>query len=132
MYNEHNDSPSYNGYNFRRSSQTLGTRSRPFSYNNLKLYFLWGTFCPYDYVTWEREVESLFYSYAENGIASNQQWSLMKQPLRIRCRVGNHEGLGQGQPDVKFIESSMVVESLKVKEHSQAKIEENLKIHVVE
>ncbi|KAI5676624.1 hypothetical protein M9H77_07574 [Catharanthus roseus] len=29
MYNEHNDSYSYRGYNYRRSSQTLGTTSRP-------------------------------------------------------------------------------------------------------
>ncbi|KAI5683195.1 hypothetical protein M9H77_04423 [Catharanthus roseus] len=39
MYSEHNDSYNYRVYNCKRSSQTLGTTSRPFNYNNLKLLF---------------------------------------------------------------------------------------------
>ncbi|KAI5652996.1 hypothetical protein M9H77_30183 [Catharanthus roseus] len=49
MYDEQNDSYIYRGYNYKRSSQTLGTTSRPLSYNNLKLPLLWGNFGPYDY-----------------------------------------------------------------------------------
>ncbi|KAI5663504.1 hypothetical protein M9H77_22827 [Catharanthus roseus] len=42
----------------------------------------------------------------------------------IKCEVVNHERQGQGQSKVKFMELSMVKESLQVKELSQAKIEE--------
>ncbi|KAI5662306.1 hypothetical protein M9H77_21629 [Catharanthus roseus] len=117
MYNEHNDSYNYGAYSCGRSSQTLRTTSRPLSYNNLKLPFLWGTFGPYDYEAWEQEVELLFYFY---GIREEEKFqlvlkslsyeSLMKQAFRNRCGVDNHEGLGRGQPKVKFMESSMVEE----------------------
>ncbi|KAI5667722.1 hypothetical protein M9H77_17575 [Catharanthus roseus] len=43
-YEEYYDSYSHEGYNGRTSSQTLGTTSRPLSFNNLKLPLLWGTF----------------------------------------------------------------------------------------
>ncbi|KAI5681997.1 hypothetical protein M9H77_03225 [Catharanthus roseus] len=55
----------------------------------------------------------------------------MKQALRNRCGVVNHERKGQCQSKFKFIVSSMVEESPKVKELSQGKIED-LKIHVEE
>ncbi|KAI5664102.1 hypothetical protein M9H77_23425 [Catharanthus roseus] len=134
MCNEHNDSYSYGGYNCRISSQTLGTTSRPLNYNNFKLPLLGDTFCPYGYKALEQEVESLFYSYAvreeeklqlvlkflsyevnvwwdrnfENirriELQLIKTWSLMKQTLRIKCGVVNHERQGQGQSKVKFIE----------------------------
>ncbi|KAI5652525.1 hypothetical protein M9H77_29712 [Catharanthus roseus] len=59
-------------------------------------------------------------------------WGLMKQALKTKFGVGNHEGQRQGQLKVKFIESSMVKESPKVIELSQATIEESFKIHVLE
>ncbi|KAI5676631.1 hypothetical protein M9H77_07581 [Catharanthus roseus] len=62
-YEGYFDSYNCGGYNCRRNSQTLGTTSRPFSYNNLKLPLLCGTFGPYDYEACEKKVESLFYSY---------------------------------------------------------------------
>ncbi|KAI5671393.1 hypothetical protein M9H77_11757 [Catharanthus roseus] len=43
------DNYDYGGYNYRRSSQTLGTTSRSLSYNNLKLPLVCGTLGPYDY-----------------------------------------------------------------------------------
>ncbi|KAI5681064.1 hypothetical protein M9H77_02291 [Catharanthus roseus] len=52
-YKGYYDSYSYGGYNCRRSSQTLGTTSRPLSSNNFKLPLLCGTFGSYDYVAWE-------------------------------------------------------------------------------
>ncbi|KAI5672793.1 hypothetical protein M9H77_13157 [Catharanthus roseus] len=64
------------------------------------------------------------------GVQPIKTWSSMKQCLRNRFRVGNCEGLREGQPKVKFIESLMVKQSPKNKELSQAKIEESLKIHV--
>ncbi|KAI5648296.1 hypothetical protein M9H77_34301 [Catharanthus roseus] len=149
-YEGYYDSYNYGGYNYRRSSQTLGTTSRPLSYINLKLPLLCGTLGPYDYEAWEQKVELLFYSYCvrkeekfqlwdskcENikgmGAQPLKTWSLMKKSLRNRFGVGNHEGKRKGQPKVRFMESSMVKESPKVIELSQAKIEESLKIHVVE
>ncbi|KAI5653075.1 hypothetical protein M9H77_30262 [Catharanthus roseus] len=157
-YEGYYDSYNYGGYNYRRSSQTLGTTSRPLIYNNLKLPLLYGTFGPYDYKVWEQNVESLFYSYCvreeekfqlvlkslpyevkvwwdskcENGRRIGVQqikiWSLMKQSLKNRFGVGNHVEQRQVQQKVKFMESLMVEEFLKIKELSQDKIEENLKI----
>ncbi|KAI5661714.1 hypothetical protein M9H77_21037 [Catharanthus roseus] len=54
-YEGHYDRYNYGGYNYRRSSQTLGTTSRPLSYNNLKLPLLCGTFGPCDYEVWEQK-----------------------------------------------------------------------------
>ncbi|KAI5683073.1 hypothetical protein M9H77_04301 [Catharanthus roseus] len=56
----------------RRSSRTLGTTSRPLSYNNLKFPLLWDTFGSYEHVAWEKKVELLFYSMKENGSSTNQ------------------------------------------------------------
>ncbi|KAI5672268.1 hypothetical protein M9H77_12632 [Catharanthus roseus] len=111
----------YGGFNYRRSSQTLETTSRSLIYNNLKLPFLRGTVSPYNYEAWEQKVESLFCSYCvreeekfplvlkslsyevnvlwdckcENrrrmGAQPIKTWSLMKQSLRNRFGVGNHE-----------------------------------------
>ncbi|KAI5650157.1 hypothetical protein M9H77_36162 [Catharanthus roseus] len=138
-----NFSPYARPYDCGRSSQTLGIASRLLSYNNLKLPLLCGTFGRYDYEAWEQEVESLFYSYGVREEVKFQlvlksfsyvvndwwdcnceyrirmrlkpikTWSLMKQALRIRCGVENYEGQGKGQAKVKFMESSMVEESLK-------------------
>ncbi|KAI5653452.1 hypothetical protein M9H77_30639 [Catharanthus roseus] len=47
----------------RRSPQTLGTISRPVSYNNLKLPLLCGSFGPYEYEALEQKVKSLFDSH---------------------------------------------------------------------
>ncbi|KAI5676035.1 hypothetical protein M9H77_06985 [Catharanthus roseus] len=66
------------------------------------------------------------------GVQPIKTWSLMKQSLRNRFGVKNHEGQRQGQSKVKFMESLMVEESSKIKELSQPKFEENLKIHVVD
>ncbi|KAI5677765.1 hypothetical protein M9H77_08715 [Catharanthus roseus] len=144
-----NDSYSYGKYNCRRCSQTLGTTSRPLSYNNLKLPLLCGTFGSYDYVAWEQEVESLFYSY---GVREEEKFQLvlkslfygvnilwdckcenrrrmgfqqikicciMKKVLRNRFGVGNHEGQRQGQAKEKFMESSVGEKATKVDELSQ-------------
>ncbi|KAI5673136.1 hypothetical protein M9H77_13500 [Catharanthus roseus] len=133
MYNEHNDSYYYGGYNCKRSSPTLGTTSRPLSYNNLKFALFWGTFDLLCYEIWEQEVESLFYSYCVRedekrmGLKPIKTWSLIKQALRIKFEVVNHERQGKGQSKVKFMESSMVEEFPKIKEFSQAKIEESHK-----
>ncbi|KAI5681058.1 hypothetical protein M9H77_02285 [Catharanthus roseus] len=62
-YEGYYESYNYGGYNCRKTSQTLGTTSRPLSNNKLKLPLLCGTLCPYDYEVWEKNVESLFYSY---------------------------------------------------------------------
>ncbi|KAI5682103.1 hypothetical protein M9H77_03331 [Catharanthus roseus] len=94
----------YGGYNYRKGSQTLGTTSRPLSYNNLKLLLLRGTFGPYDYDAWEQKIESLFYSYyvieeeklllskcekrRRMGAQPIKTWSLMKQSSRNRFGVG--------------------------------------------
>ncbi|KAI5663385.1 hypothetical protein M9H77_22708 [Catharanthus roseus] len=132
---------SYNhvGYNYRRISQALGTTSRPLSYNNLKLPLSCGTFSPYDYEVWKQKAESLFYFYCwdskgENGKRMADQpiktWSLMKQSLKNRFGVGNHEEQRQVQSKVKFMESLMVEDFPKNKELSQDKIEESLKIHI--
>ncbi|KAI5649625.1 hypothetical protein M9H77_35630 [Catharanthus roseus] len=64
------------------------------------------------------------------GAQPIKTWSLMKQSLRNRFRIGNHEAQRQGQSMVKFMELLKVEDSLKVKELSQAKIEESLKIHL--
>ncbi|KAI5664199.1 hypothetical protein M9H77_23522 [Catharanthus roseus] len=127
-YIDHNDSYSYGGYNYKRSSQTLGTTSRPLSYNNLKLSLLCGTFGAYDYVAWEQNMESLFYSYndckCENrkriGSQPIKTWNLMRQALRNRFGIRNHEGQRQGQTKEKSMESSMGKKSTKVYELSQA------------
>ncbi|KAI5663475.1 hypothetical protein M9H77_22798 [Catharanthus roseus] len=47
-------------------------------------------------------------------------WSLMKQALRNRFGVGNHEGQRKGQTEEKFMESSTGEKSTKVDEPSQA------------
>ncbi|KAI5676466.1 hypothetical protein M9H77_07416 [Catharanthus roseus] len=139
-----------------------GTISRSLSYNNLKLPLLDGTFGPYDYKAWEQKVDSLFYSYyvreeekfplvleslsyevnvwwdsnCENrgrmGVQPIKTWSLKKQSLRNRFGVGKYEEQRQVQHKVKFMESLMVEEFPKIKELSQDKIVECLKIHVVE
>ncbi|KAI5666992.1 hypothetical protein M9H77_16845 [Catharanthus roseus] len=74
----------YGGYNCRRSSQTLGTISKPLSYNNLKLPLLRGTFGPYDYETWEQKVESLFYSYCER---EEEKFQLVTKSLPYEVKV---------------------------------------------
>ncbi|KAI5682081.1 hypothetical protein M9H77_03309 [Catharanthus roseus] len=155
-YEGYYDSYNYEGYNYRRSFQAMGTTSRPLSYSNLLLPLLCGTFGPYDYEAWEQKVESLFYSYCvredekftlvlkslsyevnvwwdskcENRRRMGDQpiktWSLMKRSLRNRFGVGNHIGQRQSQLKVKFIELLKVEESPNVKEISQPKIEESL------
>ncbi|KAI5672803.1 hypothetical protein M9H77_13167 [Catharanthus roseus] len=67
----------------------------------------------------------------KNRIKTNQE-SLMKQALRIRHGVENHEGKRQGQAKVKFIERSIIEEAPKVKELPHATIEakEIVEIHV--
>ncbi|KAI5680782.1 hypothetical protein M9H77_02009 [Catharanthus roseus] len=127
----------------RRSSQTLGTTSRPLSKNNLKLPLFCGTFCPYNYEAWEKKVESLFYSYCESEEKKFQlvlkslsyevnvwldckcenrrrmraqpikTWRLMKKSLRNKFGVGNLERQRQGQEKEKFMESSMGEKSIK-------------------
>ncbi|KAI5668332.1 hypothetical protein M9H77_18185 [Catharanthus roseus] len=47
------------------------------------------------------------------GLKPMKTWSLMTQALRIRFGVEKHEGLEQGQLNVKFMESLMVDESPK-------------------
>ncbi|KAI5667325.1 hypothetical protein M9H77_17178 [Catharanthus roseus] len=96
----------------------MGTTSRPLSYNNLKLPLLCGTFGHYDYKAWEQKVESLFYSYkCENRKRMRalpiKTCTLIKQSLRNRFGVGNHKGLRQDQPKVKFMELLKVEESPK-------------------
>ncbi|KAI5663859.1 hypothetical protein M9H77_23182 [Catharanthus roseus] len=137
-----------------RSSQTLGTASRPLSYNNLKLPLSCGNFGPYDYEAWEQKVESLFYSYCvkeeekfqlvlkslsyevnvwrdikcENrrmGARLIKTWNLMKQSLKNRFGVGNHDGQRQGQSKVKFMELLIVEESPKIKALSRDKVVES-------
>ncbi|KAI5681258.1 hypothetical protein M9H77_02485 [Catharanthus roseus] len=148
-------------YSCGRGSQTLGTTSRPLSYNNLKLPLLWCTFglkiiwhgskkwnhflflCVREEEKFQLVLKSLSYEVnvwwdckCENrkkvGEKPIRTWSLMKQALRIKYGVGNHEELGQCQPMVKFVESSMVEESQKVIELSQAKIKVSLKINAME
>ncbi|KAI5663024.1 hypothetical protein M9H77_22347 [Catharanthus roseus] len=100
VYTKHNDSYRYGGYNCRRSSQTLGTTSKLLSYNNLKLPLLRGTLDSYNYVVWEQKVESFFYSYGDCKCENRRRmeaqpigtWSSMKQALRNRFGVGNHDG----------------------------------------
>ncbi|KAI5677424.1 hypothetical protein M9H77_08374 [Catharanthus roseus] len=118
MSNENSDSYSYGKYNCRRCSQTLGTTSKLFNYNNSKLPLLCGTFGSYDYVAWEQEVESLFYSY---GVREKRSfnWFVMKKVLRNRFGVGNHAGQRQGQAKEKFMESSVGEKTTKVDELSQ-------------
>ncbi|KAI5653874.1 hypothetical protein M9H77_31061 [Catharanthus roseus] len=136
-YEGYYDSYNHGGYNYRRSSQTLETTSRPLSCNKLKLPLLCGTYGTYDYEAWKKKMESLFYSYCvkqndkfqlvlkslsyelnvrwnskfENGkiigIQPIKSWSLMKQSLRNKFGVQNHERQRQGQAKEKFIESSM-------------------------
>ncbi|KAI5664559.1 hypothetical protein M9H77_23882 [Catharanthus roseus] len=60
-FGEYYDSYCYGGYNYARSSQALGTTSRPIIYK-FKLPLLYGTFGPYDYEACKQKVESLFYS----------------------------------------------------------------------
>ncbi|KAI5671813.1 hypothetical protein M9H77_12177 [Catharanthus roseus] len=149
-YGEYNSSYNYRGHSCGRSSQTLGTTSRPLSYNNLKLPLLCGTLGPYDYEAWKQKVESLFYSYCvreeENfqvvlkslsyelnvwwnckcknrrrmGAQPIKTWSLMKRSLRNKFGVENHERQRQGQTKKKFMESSMGEKSTKAIELSQA------------
>ncbi|KAI5672624.1 hypothetical protein M9H77_12988 [Catharanthus roseus] len=75
-YEEYYDSYNYGGYNCRRSSQTLGTTSRPLSFNNLKLPILCGTFGPYDNK-----------AQGEWKLNQSKTWSLMKQSLRNRLEL---------------------------------------------
>ncbi|KAI5677936.1 hypothetical protein M9H77_08886 [Catharanthus roseus] len=125
----------YGGYNYRISSQTFETTSKRFSYKKLKLPLLCGTFGPYDYEAREQKVESLFYFYCvkeeekfqlvlkslsyevnvrwnckcENrkrmGAHPVQTWSLMKQSLRNKFGVENHER----QRNVQVEEKGMVI-----------------------
>ncbi|KAI5681206.1 hypothetical protein M9H77_02433 [Catharanthus roseus] len=104
----HYESYNYGEYDLRSSSQTLGTTSRPLSCNKLKLPLLYGTFYPYEY---------------ENRRRMRAQpiktWSLMKQSLRNKFGVENHERQRQGQAKEKFIESSMGEMSTKANKVSQ-------------
>ncbi|KAI5663072.1 hypothetical protein M9H77_22395 [Catharanthus roseus] len=144
-YEGYYESYNFEGYNCRRSFQTLGTTSRLLSYNKFKLPLSCGTFGPYDYEAWEQKVESLIYSYCLNvrwncicenrrrmGAQGIKTWSFMKQSLKNRFGIENYEGQRQGQAKIKCMEPSIVEEAPKVKELSQAKIEETLKIHVME
>ncbi|KAI5676919.1 hypothetical protein M9H77_07869 [Catharanthus roseus] len=94
-----------------------------------------GTFGPYDYVAWVQEVELWFYSY---GVTEEEKFQLVlkslsyEQALKTRLGFENHKEQRQGQSKIKFMESSMVEESPKVKELSQVKIGESVEIHVVE
>ncbi|KAI5669375.1 hypothetical protein M9H77_19228 [Catharanthus roseus] len=47
------------------------------------------------------------------GLKPINTWSLIKQGLRISCVVENLEGQGQGQANVKLMESSIVKEIIK-------------------
>ncbi|KAI5676024.1 hypothetical protein M9H77_06974 [Catharanthus roseus] len=48
------------------------------------------------------------------GLQPIKTWGLLKQAWRTKYGVENHERLGQGQAKVKFMESSMVEEILKL------------------
>ncbi|KAI5663225.1 hypothetical protein M9H77_22548 [Catharanthus roseus] len=83
-YEGYYDSYSYGGYNCSRSSQTLGTTSRPLSYNNLKLPLLWDTFGSYDCVVCGENVEPLFYSY---GVREEEKFCLVLKSLSYEVNV---------------------------------------------
>ncbi|KAI5667566.1 hypothetical protein M9H77_17419 [Catharanthus roseus] len=53
------------------------------------------------------------------GAKPIKTWSLMKQALRTKFGVENHEGQRQGQAKEKFMESSTSEKSTKVNEFSQ-------------
>ncbi|KAI5683043.1 hypothetical protein M9H77_04271 [Catharanthus roseus] len=74
------------------------------------------TSLPYELKVWW---DSKYENERKMRVQLIKTWSSLKQSLRHRFGVGNHEGLRQGQP--KFPKN---------KELSQAKIEEGLKIHV--
>ncbi|KAI5667366.1 hypothetical protein M9H77_17219 [Catharanthus roseus] len=80
----YNENYNYGGYNYRRSSQTLGTISRHLSCNKLKLLLLRGTFGPYDYEAWEQKVESLFYSYC---VKEEEKFKLVLKSLSYEVNV---------------------------------------------
>ncbi|KAI5681509.1 hypothetical protein M9H77_02737 [Catharanthus roseus] len=54
------------------------------------------------------------------GFKQIKAWSLIKQALRIKCGVVNHDGQRQGQAKEKFMESLMDEKSTKVDELSKA------------
>ncbi|KAI5662181.1 hypothetical protein M9H77_21504 [Catharanthus roseus] len=58
--------------------------------------------------------------YKENGSSTNQDLELMKQSLRNRFGVGNHEEQRQGQEKGKIMEFSMGEKSTKANKLSQA------------
>ncbi|KAI5662307.1 hypothetical protein M9H77_21630 [Catharanthus roseus] len=108
-YEKYYDNYYYRGYSCGKSSQILGTTSRPPDYNNLKLPLLCGNFGPYDYEAenmrgknsiLKKQIKKYFKTKKENGIKTNQDFELNE--ARIRCEVESHEGLGQGQAKAKF------------------------------
>ncbi|KAI5666836.1 hypothetical protein M9H77_16689 [Catharanthus roseus] len=76
-------------------------------------------------------MDGRFYKKKRRRMGSQpiKTWSLMKQTLRNRFGVENNERQGQGQSEVKFMKPSKDEESPKVKELSQGKIDEILKIY---
>ncbi|KAI5672206.1 hypothetical protein M9H77_12570 [Catharanthus roseus] len=133
-YGKYYDSYNYEGYNCGRSSQTLGTTSRPLSHKNLKFLFCvellvhmimkHGSYKGNNYsihmlnVWWNCNCENRRRMRAQ----PIKTWSLMKQSSRNKFGIVNHVRQREVQPKVKFMESLMVEESLKIKELSQAKI----------
>ncbi|KAI5666813.1 hypothetical protein M9H77_16666 [Catharanthus roseus] len=96
MYNEHNYSYSYGGQKFK-----LVLKSLSYEVN----------------VWWDCKCENR----RRMGAKPIETWSLVMTALRNIFGVESCEGQRQGQQKVKFKESSMVEESPKVKELSQAK-----------
>ncbi|KAI5664542.1 hypothetical protein M9H77_23865 [Catharanthus roseus] len=83
-FGEYYDSYYYGGYNYARSSQALGTTSRPISYNKFKLPLLCGTFGPYDYEACKQKVESLFYSFC---VREEEKFKLLLKSLSYEVNV---------------------------------------------
>ncbi|KAI5667426.1 hypothetical protein M9H77_17279 [Catharanthus roseus] len=83
-YERYYDSYNYGGYNYRRSSQTMGTTSRSLTYNNSKLPLLCRPVGPYDYEAREQEVESLFYSYC---VREEEKFQLVLTSLPYELKV---------------------------------------------
>ncbi|KAI5668547.1 hypothetical protein M9H77_18400 [Catharanthus roseus] len=83
-YEGYYDSYNYGGYNYRKSSQTLKTTSRPLTYNNLKLPLSCGTFCRYDYEACEQKMKSLCYSYS---VGEEEKFQLVLKSFSYEVNV---------------------------------------------
>ncbi|KAI5681750.1 hypothetical protein M9H77_02978 [Catharanthus roseus] len=111
------------GYNCGRSSQTLGTTSRPLSCNNLKLSLFWGTFGPYDYEAWDQEVESLSYAY---GVREEEKFHLVLKSLSYEIVLSTKESEGKRKESESLIENHEIFKEEQVKE-KQYEIEKSEK-----